>query len=74
MVFSKIYFETNHKNFTKYLNENYKFENMYAIYRDIEIIGKIDSTNPIYNKHKYLQTSFGIANDSLLPINDIILV
>ncbi len=74
MVFSNKYFETNHKNFIKYLNENYKFENMYAIYRDVEVIGKIDSTNPIYNKYKYLQTSFGIAYGSLLDINDIILV
>ena len=74
MVFSNKYFETNHKNFIKYLNENYKFENMYAIYRDVEVIGKIDSTNPIYNKHKYLQTSFGIAHESLVPINDIILL
>jgi hypothetical protein len=74
MLFSNKYFETNHKNFIKYLNENYKFQNMYAIYRDVEVIGKIDSTNPIYNKHKYLQTSFGIAYGSLLDIIDIILV
>ncbi len=73
MVFSNKYFETNHKKFTKYLNENYKFENMYAIYRDIEVIGKIDSTNPIYNKHKCLQTSFGTPKEELLlAINDII--
>ena len=75
IIFSNKYFETNYKDFTKYLNENYKFENMYAIYRDIEIIGKIDSTNPIYNKHKCLQTSFGTPKEELLlPINDIILL
>ena len=48
---------------------------MYAINIDFEIIGKIDSTNPIYNKHKCLQTSFGTPKEELLlPINDIILL
>ncbi len=75
MVFSTKYFEANYKDFTKYLNENYKFENMYAVYRDVEILGKIDSTNPIYNKHKCLQTSFGTPKQELLlPVNDIILL
>ena len=75
MVFSTKYFEANYKDFTKYLNESYKFENMYAIYRDIEIIGKIDSNNPIYNKHKCLQTSFGTPKEELLlQVNDIILL
>lgn len=60
LVFSNKYFEDNPKIFTKYINENYSFENMYAIYRDIEVIGKIDTNSNIYHKYKCLRTSIRI--------------
>jgi hypothetical protein len=41
LVFSSNYFINNNKKFIKSINVNYCFENMYAIYRSIEIIGKI---------------------------------
>ena len=72
-VFSSKYFEDNNKQFTKYINENFCFENMYAIFRNVEIIGKINTTSEIYHKHKCLQTSICMpSNELLLPISDII--
>ena len=56
-IFSSKYFEENHKLYTKYLNEDYKFENMYAIIRNVEIIGKINNTCDVFNKGKNLQNS-----------------
>ena len=73
LVFSSKYFEDNNKQFTKYMNENFCFENMYAIFRNIEIIGKINTTSEVYHKHKCLQTSICIpSSELLLPISDII--
>lgn len=73
LVFSSKYFEDNNKQFTKYINENFCFENMYAIFRNVEIIGKINTTNEIYHKHKCLQTSIGIpSGELLLSVSDII--
>lgn len=73
MVFSSKYFEDNSKQFTKYINENFWFENMYGIFRNIEIIGKINTSSEIYHKHKTLQSSIGIPkHELLLPIGDII--
>lgn len=73
LVFSSKYFEDNNKQFTKYINENFCFENMYAIFRDVEIIGKINTTNEIYHKHKCLQTSICTpSSELLLSISDII--
>lgn len=73
LVFSSKYFEDNNKQFTKYINENFCFENMYAIFRNVEIIGKINTTSEIYHKHKCLQTSIGIpSSELLLSISDII--
>lgn len=37
-----------------YLGENYKFEYMYAIYRDIEILYFIKEDSEIYQKYKYI--------------------
>jgi hypothetical protein len=74
-VFSSKYFEDNNKQFTKYINENYSFENMYAIFRNVEIIGKINTTSDIYHKHKCLQTSIGMpSSELLLSISDIIYI
>ena len=56
-IFSSKYFEENHKLYTKYLNEDYKFENMYAIIRNVEIIGKINNTCDAFIKGKHLQNS-----------------
>ena len=73
LVFSSKYFNDNSFLFTKYINENYCFENMYGIYRDIEIIGKINTNCEVYHKHKCLQTSIGIpSEDLLLSVSDII--
>ena len=73
IVFSSKYFEDNAKQFTKYINENFCFENMYAIFRNVEIIGKINTTSEIYHKHKCLQTSIGMpSSELLLSISDII--
>lgn len=72
LVFSKKYFEDNSGKFLQYLNEDYSFENMYAIFRNIEIIGKITTTSKIYQKHKRLQSSIAIpSNELLLPLVDI---
>lgn len=49
------------------------FENMYAIFRNVEIIGKINTTSEIYHKHKCLQTSIGVpSSELLLHISDVI--
>lgn len=73
LVFSTKYFEDNHKYFIKYMNENFCFENMYAIFRNVQVIGKINTTNEIYHKHKCLQTSIGFpSTELLLSISDII--
>ena len=73
LVFSTKYFKDNSTLFTKYINENYSFEHMYGVYRDIEVIGKINKNSAVYHKHKCLQTSIGIPSEELLlPVNDII--
>jgi hypothetical protein len=73
MIFSTTYFEKNCKEFTKYINENYCFENMYGIFRHIEIIGKINPTSECFHIHKCLPSSIRIPkNELLLPIHDII--
>lgn len=66
-VFSTKYFENN--KFTKYLNEDYFFENMYAVYRDVEVIGKIDETSDVYQSCKTLRNTIQIPrnNEYLLP-------
>ena len=56
-IFTDKYFEENYKEFTKYLNEDYFFENMYAIIRNIKIIGRIDEKCEFYNIGKKLQNS-----------------
>ena len=65
-VFSTKYFENN--KFTKYLNEDYFFENMYGIYRDVEVIGKIDETSDVYQSCKTLRNTIQIPrkNEYLL--------
>ena len=56
MVFSNKYFENNNKKFTKYMNENFCFENMHSIFRNVEIIGKINASYDVYHRHKCLRT------------------
>ena len=73
LVFSSKYFEDNVKEFTKYINENFCFENMYAIFRNVEIIGKINTTSEVYHKHKCLRTSICMpSSELLLSVSDII--
>ena len=56
------YFEENHKLYTKYLNEDYKFENMHAIIRNVEIIGKINNTCDAFNQKNHFQASINRIN------------
>ena len=44
------YFKENVDEFLLYLNEDYHFEKMHSIIRDIEIIGEIPNINAIYQK------------------------
>ncbi len=61
-IFSSKYFEKNYKSYTKYLNEDYKFENMHAIIRNVEIVGKINNTCEAYNQKNYFQGSINRIN------------
>ena len=75
MVFSTKYFEDNAKKFVKYLSEYFCFENMYGIFRNVTIIGKINESCAVYHNHKTMQTSIGTPKyEVLLPISDIISV
>ena len=62
LVFTDKYFEENNKIFKKYLNEDYNFENMYAIYRNIEIVGIINDKCEFYRKGKIFQNSISRQN------------
>ncbi len=62
LVFSNKYFEDNYKSFIKYLNEDYYFENMYAIVRKVEVIGTINDTCKAFHKYKCLQNSICNSN------------
>jgi len=56
-----------------YKNEDFHYETMHAIFREVEIIGKINTTSEIYHIHKCLQTSIRMPLKELLsPINVII--
>jgi hypothetical protein len=57
--------------FVEYMNENYIFENMYAIFRDVKIIGKIENTGDNIKKYKAYQSSIGIIDDILLNKKNI---
>ena len=72
MVFSTEYFKNNSDKFIEFLNEKYHFENMYAIIRDIEIIGEIDDTNILYQKYKCFQGTICIPKEMIeINIKDI---
>ena len=66
MVFTDKYFNENHKEFIKYLNEDYHFENMYAILRKVEIIGRINTKCEFFEKGKAMQGSICRANSEIL--------
>jgi hypothetical protein len=73
MIYSTTYFEKNCKEFTKYMNEDYCFENMYGVFRHVEIIGKINRTSESFHIHKCLPASIRILRtELLLPMTDII--
>ncbi len=71
MVFTKEYFKSNTDEFIQYLNEDYHFENMHSIIRDIEVVGEISSSSDIYQKYKCLQNSICTVKDINLDIKDI---
>ena len=66
LIFTDNYYEENSKKFIKYLNEDYQFENMYAIIRRVEIIGRINDNCIFYTLGKRLQNSICRCNDSIL--------
>ena len=71
-VFTKKYFKENVDEFLVYLNEDYHFEKMHSIIRDIEIIGEIPNINVIYQKYKCLQGSICSTKDKQeVSIKDI---
>ena len=57
--------EKNISKYRKYLCEDYNFENMKTIYRDIEIVGKIDSETDMYKKYVCLQSSIRILKEKV---------
>lgn len=63
MVFTKEYYKSNYEKFFDYLNEDYHFEYMHSIIRDIQIIGEISNTNEVYKKYKCLQNSICTTKD-----------
>jgi hypothetical protein len=56
-IFSVNYLLQNIEDYTRFLNENYSIENMHTIYRNIEVIGKINTDSLIYHKYKCFRTS-----------------
>ena len=70
-VFTKKYFKENVDEFLVYLNEDYHFEKMHSIIRDIEIIGEIPNINAIYQKYKCLQGSICSVKDAKVNTCDI---
>jgi len=65
-VFTDKYYSENSKSFIKYLNEDYHFENMYAIIRNIKVIGKVNDNCAFYTIGKRLQSSICRSNEELL--------
>ena len=65
-VMSLDYLIKNMNKYGDYLSENYNFENFYSIYRDIEIVGKIDSKTDMYKKYVCLESSIRILKEKVL--------
>jgi hypothetical protein len=68
-VFTDKYYNENSKSFIKYLNEDYHFENMYAIIRKVEVIGKVNDNCTFYTLGKKLQSSICRSNEEILHKN-----
>jgi len=66
LIFTDKYFEENSKDFTEYLNEDYQFENIYAITRKVEIVGRVDDKCIFYKLGKKLQNSIARSNEEIL--------
>ena len=66
LVFTNKYFEENPEEFTKYMNEDYQFENMYGITRKIKIVGIIDDSCEFYRSGKMLQNSISRSTSKIL--------
>lgn len=72
MVFTSEYFKYNPDKFIEYLNEDYHFEKMHSIMRNVEIIGELSNSNEVYQKYKCLQSSICSTNRlNLVNIKDI---
>ncbi len=71
LVFTKKYLKNNIDKFMQYFNEDYHFEKMHSVIRDIEIIGEISNTNTVYQKYKCLQSSICSIKDIKINIGDI---
>ncbi len=70
-VFTKQYLKSNPDEFLDYYNEDYHFERMYSIVRDIEIIGELPNNNEVYQKYKSLQSSICSIKDVNIDTNQI---
>jgi hypothetical protein len=66
LILTDKYYKDNYQDFIKYINEDYQFENMYAIIRRIEIIGRINDDCIFYTLGKRLQNSICRCNEEIL--------
>lgn len=70
-IISRKYVQDNPKKCLQYIDEKYTVENMHAIYRKIEVVGKI-SNSEIYDRHKTLPGSLRkLKRNQMLSISDI---
>jgi len=69
LILTDKYYKDNYQDFIKYINEDYQFENMYAIIRRVEIIGKINDNSIFYTLGKRLQNSICRCNEEILEKN-----
>jgi hypothetical protein len=66
LILTDKYYKDNYQDFIKYINEDYQFENMYAIIRRVKIIGKINDNSIFYTLGKRLQNSICRCNEEIL--------
>lgn len=65
-VVSKSYIKNNFDNYSKYLCEEYEFESLYGIVRDIEYIGELQKGDDIYEKYKILRNSIAQPKEEII--------
>jgi hypothetical protein len=65
-IVSKSHIKNNFDDYSKYLSDNYEIESLYAIVRDIEIIGELRKGNKIYEKYKILRSSIAEPSEEII--------